>query len=83
MHHCVGGYANLSSEGKYVVYSVKKDGERYSTIGFNRNPISGEILFNQHYKKFNNQVDCLDAKAIPFIIASKVNENDCKLMLTT
>ena len=33
MAHCVGGYGSYSSQGRYLVFSVLKDGERHSTIG--------------------------------------------------
>lgn len=35
MHHCVGSYTDSVVEGRYLVYSITKDGERSSTLGIN------------------------------------------------
>lgn len=37
MNHCVGSYAELSKAGDYLVFSVRKNGLRHSTIGMRMN----------------------------------------------
>ena len=36
MHHCVAAYVGSCKEGRYYVYSLRRNGERYATIGINR-----------------------------------------------
>ena len=77
MKHCVGSYADQSRAGKYAVFSVLKGEEKYSTIGFNlTNTLHGEKLFHfqQHYKKYNAQVDCEIAKSIPGLICGEIHK---------
>ena len=67
MHHCVAAYSSSCARGEYVVFSVKKDGKRYSTIGMHRKS-GGSLQFNQHYKQCNAAVDCGIAEEIPYFI---------------
>ena len=46
MNHCVGSYADLSKRGDYLVFSVRKDGLRHSTIGMRM-----ELEYKKAYKK--------------------------------
>jgi hypothetical protein len=73
MQHCVGMYAISSAKQKYLVFSVKKDGERYSTIGIRTTAVDDklQVAFDQHYMKYNQQVQDEIANEIPsFIIQS-------------
>ena len=74
MGHCVGGYAGDSSRGSYAVYSVKKNDEHYSTIGFRRDALTHRLMFEQHYVRFNQPVECEVAKQLPGLILQKNNE---------
>lgn len=60
MEHCVGGYAQSCHDKNYIVYSVTKDGERSSTIGFNVRDWEKDkgiyVYVSQHYKKYNQSV---------------------------
>ena len=67
MHHCVAAYSSSCARGEYVVFSVKKDGKRYRTLGMHRS-LEGLLRFNQHYKSCNAEVDCEIAKQIPYYI---------------
>jgi hypothetical protein len=78
MQHCVGMYAGKAAKGEYLVFSVKKDGERFSTIGL-RMLLGGRaetfykphVAFDQHYMRFNQPVEDKVANEIPpFIIQS-------------
>lgn len=75
MSHCVGSYASYSKEGSYLVYSVKKDGERYSTIGLNVNPSTKDVSFNQQYMRFNQVVDNEDAKVLAYQLVELINKS--------
>lgn len=85
MSHCVGGYKHYAAEDRYAVWSVTKNGERYSTIGFEK----ARRIFNnggshvvdsedqwfiqQHYKAFNQPVDDDKAKQLATDVMLKVN----------
>ncbi len=74
MQHCVGMYAKRSADGHYLVFSVKKDEMRYSTIGLRMSmgtDWSTSVAFDQHYMKYNQYVEDEIANEIPsFIIQS-------------
>ena len=77
MKHCVGSYAEYSRKGEYAVFSVTKDNEKYSTIGFSlHNTSDGHKVFsfNQHYKKYNKSVDCAVARTIPDVICGEIHK---------
>ena len=73
MHHCVAFYAEESSQGKYVVFSITENGNRYSTLGLTRNIITGKVQFQQHYKKCNAEVDSGEAVELSKIIIEDIN----------
>lgn len=75
MSHCVGGYANLSADGEYLVFSVKKDGMRYSTIGMHMGLNKQmHVSFNQQYKRYNERLLPEDiANEIPKFIEEMIN----------
>lgn len=54
MHHCVSRYVDVVRGGRYLVYSVSKEGKKVSTIGINKTP-KGYTL-NQHYRECNKEV---------------------------
>lgn len=60
MGHCVGSYSNRVADGNYLVYSIKKNGERVSTLGLykasRRDAEGTEWVFSQHYGRFNKQI---------------------------
>jgi len=73
MHHCVAFYANSSSRGEYLVYAVMQGDEKYSTIGFTRDKVTGKVRIQQHYKRFNAKVDHQGAKDIALLLESEIN----------
>lgn len=70
MGHCVGSYADRVAGGRYLVYSIKKNGERISTLGLDCGTKTwhrfvadekpqeqpGGWAYSQHYGRFNQQV---------------------------
>lgn len=73
MHHCVASYADRSSRGEYLVYAVMQGDEKYSTIGFTRDKATGKVRIQQHYKRFNANVDHQGAKDIALLLESEIN----------
>lgn len=80
MHHCVGGYVESVRQGRYLVYSITKDGKRSSTVAFSKayDP-SGlsdykEWMFNQHYGYCNAHIQDEDEKEISGLILSQLNK---------
>lgn len=47
MKHCVGSYSDMVAEGKYLVYSITKDGKRSSTLGIH---VNNNIVLNTNVK---------------------------------
>lgn len=92
MGHCVGGYAENVKNGEYLVYSVRKNGERSSTIGFSLDKtmklhldpnkkdevVSMKYKFNQHYARFNRTVTCKVESSIPYKILELLNKKENK-----
>lgn len=75
MQHCVGMYGSRSSRQEYLVCSVKKNGERYSTIGIRMYYSNLDLMigFDQQYMKYNKRVEDPIVDEIPqFIIDSLV-----------
>ena len=68
MHHCVAGYAEMVGKKKYLVFSIRKGGERHSTLGV-RITESGLYMFDQHYKKYNQALEPNDGARI---VASQI-----------
>lgn len=70
MGHCVGSYADRVATGKYLVYSIKKNGERISTLGLDSGIKTWQRFvadekpqeepkvwaYSQHYGRFNQQI---------------------------
>lgn len=74
MKHCVGGYADMVSNKKYVVWSITKDGKRYSTLGLSYDDNSQTFYINQHYKKCNEYLGNDDpAKVLASIVEKFLN----------
>jgi hypothetical protein len=78
MHHCVGSYADRSSKGEYLVYSITKDGVRTSTLGL-RVSVTG-YSFSQHYGHCNAYITDSDEKAISSYILDKLNTEENHLL---
>lgn len=57
MRHCVGMYAGRVSNGDYLVVSIRKDGTRLSTVGFNVDSQGKTLKLNQHYGICNSEVN--------------------------
>jgi hypothetical protein len=76
MGHCVGGYSPDVAQGKYLVYSVTKDGERSSTIGLTRD--GNTAKFQQHYGRFNAIVTDEAEKAIAQLLIEAINKGEAK-----
>lgn len=88
MRHCVGGYAESVACGRYLVYSITKDGERSSTLGVYASKgaevllISGDkgkmekakFSFNQHYGRFNSPITDKHEKEIGELIVKELNK---------
>lgn len=55
MKHCVGGYARSVEDGKHLVYSITRDGQRVSTLAYRTG--NRGTQFYQHYKACNKPVD--------------------------
>jgi len=56
MHHCVGSYAEVVYNKKYLVISIKdSSGECYSTLGLSVH--ADGFKKDQHYKRFNSPVN--------------------------
>lgn len=57
MRHCVGSYVSYVREGRSLILSIRKKGERYSTVEFCKG-IEDKWCLSQNYMKGNRTVDC-------------------------
>lgn len=77
MGHCVAGYVDAVREGRYLVYSVTKDGARSSTIGMRRgykmNSQDSRWEFNQHYARYNRLVEDENEREIAGMVLARLN----------
>lgn len=55
MHHCVGSYSGMVAKGHYLVYSIRKNGKRSSTLGVR--VTDGKYSEDQHYGVCNTLVE--------------------------
>lgn len=54
MKHCVASYTSAVAEGRYLVFSVQKDGVHTSTVGYT---LQNDMwIIHQHYGKCNKRV---------------------------
>lgn len=74
MHHCVAGYADSVARGDYLVYSIRKNGERYSTLGLRRFS-DIEVYKDQHYMACNKSVDEEGAIVLADSVLAACNQN--------
>lgn len=85
MGHCVGMYASEVMEQRYLVYSIRKDGERYSTLGLHRSrvlrlgndadsPCHITWAIQQHYKRYNDCVDNEEALSLGQLVLETINK---------
>lgn len=74
MHHCVASYAERVADRQYLVVSIRKDGERHSTLGLRPVFDNGNCAwaYDQHYGVCNRYVDNPTAKAIARDILGKI-----------
>lgn len=73
MHHCVGSYASSVDAGNYLVYSIKKDGVRLSTLGLRK---KGNLWrYDQHYGYCNSHVQDENANVLVTNIIEKINSD--------
>jgi hypothetical protein len=71
MHHCVGSYADYCKKKSYMIYSVEKNGVKYSTIGLSYDERVEQLHKSQHYMACNQAVDCPIADELPDLIIQK------------
>lgn len=88
MHHCVGMYSKYCYAYERVVYSVTRNGEKYSTLSFridkkeqmdkegNIYNTFREFKKDQHYKMQNKKVDNPIAQQIESILLEKLNDEE-------
>jgi hypothetical protein len=80
MGHCVAGYSRLVSEGRYLVYSIKKGDERSSTLGVTIKDWEADkkpyYMKNQHYGKYNRRVTDEVEASIPNKILDLLNKKE-------
>ena len=72
MRHCVASYAEDCSFGKYAVFSIKKNDDRYSTLGLRKRDTEWRI--NQHYMACNQRVKDSAAMDLAQQLCNKMNE---------
>lgn len=75
MKHCVASYINLVARKEYLVYSVMKNGEKVSTVGYYKTNDGWEI--QQQYGKCNSRVQDYAEKFIALEMLNEINENLC------
>lgn len=73
MHHCVASYASAVAAKMYIVYSIKKNGEPYSTLGV-RLSSEGSVTLDQHLKACNKAVDEENAKLLATQIVRRLRK---------
>jgi hypothetical protein len=82
MGHCVAGYSGSVRDGEYLVYSVRKGGERSSTLGIHIGEWGKDktpyYMFNQHYAKYNRRVTDETEASIPQKILDLLNNKIAK-----
>lgn len=71
MHHCVGGYSDYVAQNKYLVYSVKKEGKRSSTLGIWIE--EGKYRFSQHYGACNARLTDQEEIELAHVVIDKLN----------
>lgn len=71
MKHCVASYINLVVRKEYLVYSVMKNGERVSTVGYYKRNDVWEI--QQQYGKCNSRIQDEEEKFIALEMLVKIN----------
>lgn len=78
MRHCVASYAERVADRQYLVVSIRKDGERHSTLGLRSVFDNGKCAwtYDQHYGVCNRYVDNPVARGIAKDILSKVGVKD-------
>lgn len=79
MSHCVASYLGSVRSGDYLVYSIKKNGERSSTLGVivkgRQQGKSHSFTLNQQYGRFNAGVKDVDEAVLGESIVDFLNKN--------
>ena len=75
MKHCVASYINLVARKEYLVYSVMKNGEKVSTVGYYKQNDVWRI--QQQYGKYNSRIQDYAEKFIALEMLNEINENLC------
>ena len=75
MKHCVASYINLVARKEYLVYSVMKNGEKVSTVGYYKTNDGWEI--QQQYGKCNSRVQDDAEKFIALEMLNAINKYKC------
>ena len=73
MKHCVASYTTVVADGKYLVFSVQKDGVRTSTVGYTRQ--NNMWIIHQHYGKCNQRVTDDDEISIVKRMFNELNKD--------
>lgn len=73
MHHCVGMYLDQVLSGSYLIYSIKKDGARSSTLGIRIK--DGVYIFNQHYGYCNGMIEDKYEGSLAGLILNELNKD--------
>lgn len=71
MKHCVASYIYLVARKEYLVYSVMKNGEKVSTVGYYKTNNGWEI--QQQYGKCNSIVQDYAEKFIAYEMLNEIN----------
>lgn len=72
MHHCVGSYADYVARNEYLVYSIKKNGVRSSTLGVWVE--DGKYRFSQHYGYCNKRVEDAEEIEVVSLVMEQLNK---------
>lgn len=74
MRHCVGSYVSEVRERRSLILSIRKDGERYSTVEFCKGR-GHEWYLSQNYMKGNRSVDCSVNRAYVSKLLQALNDS--------
>ena len=80
MGHCVAGYAESVAAGRYLVYSITKDGQRSSTLGVNIRDWNTDkkpyFMYSQHYGRYNRRLEDKHEIEIAEVILKILNKEN-------
>jgi hypothetical protein len=77
MGHCVAGYAESVADGRYLVYSVTKDGQRSSTLGITIRDRKADgktyYFMSQHHGRYNRRLEDRHESDLGELIVKQLN----------